>query len=86
MRIKILGSGCSKCIMLADNTRRALDNMGRDAEIVKVTDLTEIAMLGVMSTPALAIDDDVVSTGRVLAPKSIEDLILAHDAGLHGNG
>ena len=86
MRIKILGSGCSKCIMLADNTRRALDNMGRDAEIVKVTDLTEIAMLGVMSTPALTIDDVVVSTGRVLAPKSIEDLILAHDAGLHGNG
>jgi len=43
-------------------------------------------MLGVMSTPALAIDDVVVSTGRVLAPKSIEDLILAHDAGLHGNG
>jgi small redox-active disulfide protein 2 len=86
MRIKILGSGCSKCIMLADNTRRALDNMGRDAEIVKVTDLAEIAMLGVMSTPGLAIDDVVVSTGRVLAPKSIEDLILAHDAESHGNG
>lgn len=78
MRIKILGQGCSKCTMLADNTRRALDNMGRDAEIIKVTDIAEIAALGVMSTPGLAIDDTVVSTGRVLAPKSIEDLILAH--------
>jgi len=78
MRIKILGPGCSKCVMLADNTRRALDNLGRDADIIKVTDIAEIAALGVMATPGLAIDDTVVSTGRVLAPKSIEDLILAH--------
>lgn len=80
MRITILGSGCSKCITLADNARRALDNLGRDAEIAKVTDIGEIAAQGVMSTPALAIDGRVVSMGRVLAPKSIEELILAADA------
>lgn len=78
MHIKILGSGCSKCVMLADNTRRALENLGRDATVTKVTDIVEIASLGVMATPALAINDTVVSTGRVLAPKSIEDLILSH--------
>ena len=77
MQIKILGSGCAKCVTLAEYTRRALDNLGREAEIVKVTDLGEIAAYGVMSTPALAIDGKVVSVGRVLAPKSIEDLILA---------
>ena len=44
MRIKILGQGCSKCVMLADNTRRALDNLGRDADIIKVTDIAEIAV------------------------------------------
>lgn len=77
MQIKILGSGCSKCVALAENARRALDNLGRDAEIVKVTDIGEIAAYGVMSTPALAIDDKVVSAGRILAPKSIEDLIVA---------
>ena len=43
MRIKILGQGCSKCVMLADNTRRALDNLGREADIIKVTDIAEIA-------------------------------------------
>lgn len=81
MQIKILGSGCSKCITLAESARKALDNLGRAAEIVKVTDLGEIAAHGVMSTPALAIDGKVVSVGRVLAPKSIEDLILANTKG-----
>lgn len=78
MQIKILGSGCSKCVTLAENTRRALGNLGREADIVKVTDIGEIAAHGVMSTPALAIDGKVVSVGRVLAPKSIEELISAH--------
>ena len=75
MRIKILGSGCSKCIMLADNTRRALDNMGRDAEIVKVTDFAEIAAYGVMSTPGLVVDEKVVSTGKVLSAEEIGRLL-----------
>ena len=75
MRIKILGQGCSKCVMLADNTRRALDNMGRDAEIVKVTDIAEIASYGVMSTPGLVVDEKLVSTGKVLTPDEIARLI-----------
>ncbi|WP_020647806.1 thioredoxin family protein [Solimonas variicoloris] len=75
MQVKILGSGCRKCVALADNTRAALDHLGQDAEIVKVTDVAQIAAHGVMSTPALVVDGKVVSTGKVLAASEIEALL-----------
>lgn len=75
MIIKILGMGCKKCVTLTDNTRAALANLGREAEIIKVTDIAEIAAMGVMSTPALAIDDKVVSMGKVLSPAEVEALL-----------
>ncbi len=75
MIIKILGSGCKKCVTLTENTRTALASLGREAEVVKVTDFAEIAAHGVMSTPALAIDDKVVSVGKVLTPSEVAALI-----------
>lgn len=71
MIIKILGSGCSKCQALTENTRQALAEAGREAEILKVTDFAEIAAHGVMSTPALVVDGKVVSAGKVLSPAEI---------------
>ena len=75
MIIKILGSGCKNCVTLGDNTKTALTELGIDAEIVKVTDFAEIAAFGVMSTPALVIDEKVVSFGKVLKPKDIVKII-----------
>lgn len=75
MIIKILGSGCKKCITLAENTKEALTSLGREAEIVKVTDYAEIAAFGVMSTPALVIDETVVSFGKVLKANEITKII-----------
>jgi small redox-active disulfide protein 2 len=75
MKIKILGSGCSKCKKLAENTQAALVHLGLEAEIIKVTDYAEIAAHGVMSTPALAIDDKVVSVGKVLLSSEIEKFL-----------
>ncbi|HYQ37926.1 MAG TPA: thioredoxin family protein [Pseudomonas sp.] len=77
MIIKILGSGCKKCVTLTENTQAALASLGREAEVVKVTDFAEIAAHGVMSTPALAIDDKVVSVGKVLTPSEVAALIQA---------
>jgi small redox-active disulfide protein 2 len=77
MIIKILGSGCKKCITLADNTQAALAHLGREAEVLKVTDFAEIAAHGVMSTPALVIDAKVVSVGKVLSSTEIETLLKA---------
>ncbi|NHN76202.1 thioredoxin family protein [Azotobacter chroococcum] len=77
MIIKILGSGCKKCVTLTENTQAALASLGREAEVVKVTDFAEIAAHGVMSTPALAIDDKVVSVGKVLSADEVEALLKA---------
>ena len=53
MRIEILGSGCARCHGLEDSVRKALALLGRDAEVVDVTDMWQIMAYGVMSTPGL---------------------------------
>lgn len=75
MIIKVLGSGCKKCEVLTNNTKEAIEEMGIEAEVVKVTDFKEIMGFGVMSTPTLVIDEEVVSVGKVLKPKQIKELI-----------
>jgi small redox-active disulfide protein 2 len=75
MIIKILGSGCKNCVALAENTNKALKEMGFEAEIQKVTDFADIAAYGVMQTPALVVDEKVVSFGKVLKPKEIEKIL-----------
>lgn len=75
MIIKILGSGCKNCITLGENTKRALEELGLEAEIVKVTDMKEIMAYGVMSTPALVINEKAVSYGKVLKPKDIVNIL-----------
>ncbi|OGO81566.1 MAG: redox-active disulfide protein 2 [Clostridiales bacterium GWC2_40_7] len=71
MVIKILGSGCRNCVTLKENTETALKEAGLEAEIVKVTDFKDIMAYGVMSTPALVVDEKVVAFGKVLKPKEI---------------
>ncbi len=75
MIIKILGSGCKKCVALADNAKAAAQAAGKPAEIVKVTDFAEIAAYGVMSTPALVVDEKLLSTGKVLSADEIGRLL-----------
>jgi small redox-active disulfide protein 2 len=75
MIIKILGTGCKKCVALTENAQQAVNNLGVDAQIVKITDIAEIAAHGVMSTPALAVGDKVVSMGKVLTAGEVETLL-----------
>ena len=75
MIIKILGPGCKNCAALTENTKEALKSLNIDAEIVKITDYEQMAAYGIMSTPALVIDEKVVSSGKVLKPKDIVKLI-----------
>lgn len=65
MDIKVLGSGCANCRTLEARTVAALDALGVEAPIQKVTDFSEIASWGVMSTPALVVDDHLILAGRV---------------------
>lgn len=75
MVIKILGSGCRNCVKLTENTEDALKEAGIEAEVVKVTDFKDIMSYGVMSTPALVIDEQIVSFGKVLKPKEIVKIL-----------
>ncbi|MGP0585830.1 thioredoxin family protein [Paenibacillus timonensis] len=78
MIIKILGSGCSNCLRLTENTKAALKETNTQAEVIKVTDFEQIMTYGVMSTPALVIDEKVVSYGKVLKPKEIVDVLKTY--------
>lgn len=75
MMIKVLGSGCKNCVTLAENTKMALSELGMQAEIVKVTDIVEIAKYGIMSTPGFVVDEKVYSYGKVLKPKEIAKIL-----------
>jgi small redox-active disulfide protein 2 len=77
MKIQILGSGCSKCKTLEANAREAVMDLGIEAEIEKVSDFEAIANMGVMTTPALVIDGEVRSVGRVLTKTQVADFINA---------
>lgn len=72
MEIKVLGTGCKKCDDLYDNVIKALSQAGKDASVEKVEDIVSIMSFGVMSSPALVIDGEVVLTGRVA---QIEEII-----------
>lgn len=73
--VKVLGSGCAKCNALEDATRAALSELGMDTTIVHVTDFTQIAAYGVMTTPALVVDGKVVAYGKVLKKDEAKALI-----------
>lgn len=75
MKIEILGSGCSNCKKLEANAKKALAELGKKAEIVKVTEIDKIVEYGVMSTPALVIDGEVKSYGKVASVEEIKDML-----------
>ena len=77
MIIKVLGPGCTNCKNLERVTREAIAELGSDATIEKVEDYALIMGYGVMSTPALVIDEKVVVSGRVPKPAEIRELITA---------
>jgi len=72
MKIEILGTGCSKCNELEEKVKQAVGKSGKFAQVEKVDDLQKIMDYGVMSTPALVIDGEVKSTGKV---PSIDEIL-----------
>lgn len=73
--IKILGSGCAKCMELEKAARTAISELQLDYEIDHVTDFAEIASYGVMSTPALVFNGKVISYGKVLTVEEVKALL-----------
>jgi small redox-active disulfide protein 2 len=77
MDIKVLGPGCRNCVTLEARTRDALDALGLDATIEKVTDPAVIASYGILSTPGLVVDGHVVLAGKVPSIRQLETLLVA---------
>jgi len=75
MIIKVLGSGCANCKKLEEVATAAAAELGVAAEIVKVTDIAQIMGYGVMTTPALVIDEELKVAGRVPTLDQVKDLI-----------
>lgn len=75
MQLLILGTGCAKCHTLTQFTEQAAKELGLDYEITKVTDLNQIMALGVMMTPALAINGTVKVVGRVPGVAELKNLL-----------
>ena len=73
MKIEILGTGCPKCKKLAELTEKAVSELGVEVEVTKVTNINDIMNYGVMMTPALAIDGEVKSTGKIPGLEEIKN-------------
>lgn len=75
MKFTVYGSGCAKCKQLTANAEIAAQALGKTYEVEKVTDTNDIIDAGVMRTPALAIDGDIVVEGKVSSSKEIKALL-----------
>ncbi len=74
-KIQILGTGCPKCKKLAENAEAAAKELGIEYELEKVTQINDIMAMGVMMTPALAIDREVKVAGKVASPEDIKTML-----------
>jgi len=75
IEIKILGGGCANCKRLEQIARKVVEKNGIEADFIKVTNYSEIADMGVMSTPGLVVNGKVVSSGRIPAEVEVEEWI-----------
>ena len=75
-RIQILGTGCPKCKTLTANAESAVKELGIEAQIEKVEKIQDIMKFGVMITPALVVDGQVKSAGKVLSAEDITKYLM----------
>jgi len=74
-KIEVLGTGCAKCKRLEKNVREAVSELGLSIEVVKIDDFEEIIRRGLMMTPGLAFDREIVAAGRVPGVEEIKKMI-----------
>lgn len=77
MEIKVLGPGCKNCVTLDRIAHEVVAEMGIDATFEKVEDYAAIASYGVMSTPALVVNGNVILSGRVPTPRHLKEMLEA---------
>ena len=75
MKIEVLGPGCPKCANTEVNVKKALAELNKTAEVVKVTDINAMIEKGIMQTPALIIDGKIIMQGKIPTVEQIKQLI-----------
>ena len=75
MKIEILGPGCARCKALEANAKQAAEELGLDADVVKVTEMGKIAAYGVMSTPGVVVDGKVKGSGKLFSVDEIKKML-----------
>lgn len=75
MKIEVLGTGCSKCKRLEERTHEALQELGIEADVVKVEDIDKIMEYGVLKTPGFVVDGEVKTVGRVITVREIKKIL-----------
>ncbi|MFP4103673.1 thioredoxin family protein [Coleofasciculus sp.] len=75
IKVEILGTGCKKCHQLEANAKEAIAALNLEAEVFHITDTMEIVKRGIMKTPALAVNDKIVSQGKLIEPEQIQSLL-----------
>lgn len=73
--IKVLGAGCKSCHEQYENAKKAVENMGLSVEVEYITDMEKVMPYGVMSMPAIVVNETVASMGKVLKPVEVENLL-----------
>ena len=77
VKIEVVGPGCSRCDTTEENARRALAELGLEAELVHVRDVKEFASRGVVLTPAVIVDGEVTVSGRVPSVDELKAMFVA---------
>lgn len=75
--IKVLGAGCKTCHEQYENVKKAVSEMGLSVEVEYITDMEKVMSYGVMSMPAIVVNEKVVSMGKVLKPADVQKLLNA---------
>jgi len=75
MKIEVLGPGCPKCNATFENVKKALSELGKSAEVVKVTDINTMLQKGIMQTPALIINGKLIVQGKIATVEQIKQFI-----------
>jgi small redox-active disulfide protein 2 len=77
VHIEVLGPGCARCQTLYENAKAAVDELGIDARVEKIDDVAVMVMRGIMESPALMVNGELVLAGHLATPRRIGELISA---------
>lgn len=75
MKIEVVGPGCARCVATEKNVKEAVEQLGINAQITKVTDVAEFAKKGIMFTPGVIVDGEVKVSGKIPTVDELKEIL-----------